>query len=353
MSADALHVRASVQPQGLDVDLRVAAGDHLAVVGPNGAGKTTLLRLLAGTLRPSSGTVAIGGRVVADERRHLPPHRRRVAHLEQRPTLFPHLDVLGNVMFGPLARGARRGAARERAHAVLTALGCADWGHRRVGTLSGGQRQRVALARALAIEPDVVLLDEPLTALDVDVASDLRRLLRTQLEQVTTVLVTHDLRDAIALADRVVVLDRGHVVEEGPLREVLAAPRSAFLASLAGFNTVAATVGADGAVRIGALPVPGLVADPAQGRARLVFPPSAARLVAGAAPDALPCRVREVAWRAGLAELTTEWGGEQVRVTQALVDAPDVDHLIGRERSLALDAARVRILPAEDPAARP
>ncbi len=354
MSADALHVRAGVQPQGLDVDLRVAAGEHVAVVGPNGAGKSTLLRLLAGTLRPTTGTVALGGRVVSDGRRHLPPHRRRVAHLEQHPALFPHLDVCGNVMFGPLARGARRGEARERAHTVLTALGCADWGPRRVGTLSGGQRQRVAIARALAIEPDIVLLDEPLTALDVDVASDLRRLLRTQLEHVTTVLVTHDLRDALALADRVVVLDHGRVVEDGPLRDVLAAPRSAFLASLAGFNAVAATVGADGVVRIGALPVPGLVADPAQGRrARLVFPPSAVCLVAGDVPDALPCRVREVAWRAGLAELTTECGGEQVRVTQALVDAPDADHLIGRERSLALDTARVRVLPAEGQAARP
>lgn len=233
-----LLLEATVADRGVDVALEVAAGETVALLGPNGAGKSTVLAVAAGLLQPDTGTVRLDDHELTG-RRVVPPHARRTALLAQDPLLFPHLTALDNVAFGPRSAGVRRRAARDRARRWLSEVGAADLAGRRPGELSGGQAQRVAVARALAAEPRLLLLDEPMAALDVAVTPALRQTLRRVLEGRTTVVVTHDVLDALLLADRVAVLDRGRVVEQGPAAEVLARPRSPFAARIAGLNLVA------------------------------------------------------------------------------------------------------------------
>lgn len=234
-----LVLRAAVAERHVELDLEVGHGETLSLVGPNGAGKSTALSLISGDLRPSSGSVSLDGRILADEGTWVPPHDRRVTTLSQDPVLFPHLSALGNVVFPLRAQGVPRGDARRRALEHLDALGLADLAARRPAQLSGGQAQRVAIARALAADPRLLLLDEPMAALDVDVAPALREQLRGFLAGRTAIVVTHDVLDALSLAERVVVLEQGRQVDAGPTTEVLARPRSAFAARLAGLNLVA------------------------------------------------------------------------------------------------------------------
>lgn len=232
-----LHLQAVLGDRGVDVTLEVAEGETVALLGPNGAGKSSLLSVIAGLLRPDEGTVVLDGRSLDG----VPPHRRGVALLAQDALLFPHLTVLENVAFAPRARGVRRRPARAAARERLRQVGVEQLADRRPHQISGGQAQRVAIARALAADPRLLLLDEPMAALDVAVAPELRQTLRAVLAERTAVIVTHDLLDALLLADRVVVLEHGHVVEEGPTQQVLSAPRSQFAARLAGLNLVHGT----------------------------------------------------------------------------------------------------------------
>jgi molybdate transport system ATP-binding protein len=217
----------------LEVDLDVAAEEVVGVVGENGAGKTTLLRLLAGLTPLDSGTLTIDGRTV-DGPTWVAPEHRDLGVAFQDHTLFPHLDLRDNVAFGLRRRGVARPEARERAEGWLDRVGAADVARSKPRAVSGGQAQRAALARALITDPAVLLLDEPLAALDQHGRALMRRLLRS--EPRTTVLVTHDPVDALALADRLVVLDDGKVAQQGPPAEVTRRPRSAFVARLVGLN---------------------------------------------------------------------------------------------------------------------
>ncbi|RKE67189.1 molybdate transport system ATP-binding protein [Dietzia kunjamensis] len=248
-SRPAAELDCRVAARDVDLHVSVPAGRRLAIVGPNGAGKSTALSLLAGHLRPDSGEVRLHGRVVGSPRTHLPAHRRRVVSLEQRPGLLPHLSAVDNVAYGPRARGVRRRAALDRARTELEAVGCADLADRTPHELSGGQAQRVALARALAVDPELVLLDEPLAALDVEVAPAIRRLLADRLTGRAVVLVTHDPLDLWALADDVVVVASGRVAQSGTVEEVLARPASDFAARLAGVSLVEGIVDDDDDLR--------------------------------------------------------------------------------------------------------
>jgi len=265
----------------LDVDLELARGEVLAVLGPNGAGKSTLLGVLAGLLRPDAATVRLGERVLTDTAAglHVPAHRRGVGLLAQQALLFPHLSALANVAFGPRAGGATRVQAEEVARALLDAVEAGELAGRRPGQLSGGQAQRVALARALAPRPELLLLDEPLSALDVDVAPAMRALLRRVLreQRQTAVLVTHHVLDALVLADQVIVLAEGRVVEQGPAREVLARPRSPFAARIAGLNLVPGTACEHGLCTADGVVVTGLMPEAVVPGAPVVavFPPTA------------------------------------------------------------------------------
>jgi len=224
----------------LDVELSAPAGETVAIVGPNGAGKSTLLRALAGLQPLESGRVALGGRVLEDVALSLclPPEARSVGVVFQGGLLFPHLSALDNVAFGLRARGRRRVEARNVAARWLSAMGVADIGTHPATALSGGQAQRVALARALAGEPEMLLLDEPTSALDARARSEVRGVLRRHLADFAGVkiIVTHDPREALALASRVVVLEAGTITQQGSPPEVTARPRSPWTAELVGLN---------------------------------------------------------------------------------------------------------------------
>lgn len=220
-------------PGRVSAELSAEAGEVVVVIGPNGAGKSTLLRAIAG-LEPAG--VQVGG----DDWSDLDVPRRRVGYVFQDQSLFPHLSALDNVAFGPRARGRDRRRADDAARDWLERFGIADLAHRKPRELSGGQAQRVAIARALATDPDVLLLDEPFTGLDVSVQMALRIELGRHLRDFPGValLVTHDAIDALTLADRVLVLDDGRVAQVGPPAEVAAGPRTAHVARLVGLNLV-------------------------------------------------------------------------------------------------------------------
>ena len=230
----------------LDLAVTVEPGEVVAVLGPNGAGKTTALRLLAGLEALDDGTLVVDGTVLDDPAAgvFVPAERRSVGVVFQEYLLFPHLSALENVAFGLRARGASAREARATGERWLERVGLQAMGARRPGQLSGGQQQRVALARALAFGPRVLLLDEPLAALDAGTRSEVRRDLRRHLDDFggCTVLVTHDPVDAYALADRVVVLEGGRVVQHGTLADVAANPRSRYVAELVGINLLTGTV---------------------------------------------------------------------------------------------------------------
>ncbi len=234
-------MQAAVTARGFDVALSLKDGETMAVLGPNGAGKSTLLAVAAGLLRADSGRAELDGRSLFDGRRSLPPHRRGVCLLPQEPLLFPHLSVLDNVAFAPRSAGKSRVESRAAAREWLAEVEASDLAGARPGDLSGGQGQRVAVARALAARPSLLLLDEPLAAIDVPAAPGLRRMLRRVLAGRNAVIVTHDLLDALILADTVAVIESGRIAESGEARAVLERPRSAFAAGLAGLNFVTGT----------------------------------------------------------------------------------------------------------------
>jgi ABC-type sulfate/molybdate transport systems ATPase subunit len=210
----------------LDLALTVPEGRTVALLGPNGAGKSTAVAALAGLIR-SDGHVRLGGRELGP----LPPERRRIGVVFQDYLLFPHLSVLENVAFGPRASGMPRARARATAASWLDRLGIEELRSRHPRELSGGQAQRVALARALATDPELMLLDEPLAALDVEVREEVREQLAAHLRQWggTTVVVTHSMDDVVALATDLVVLEHGRAVQHGTVREVVRSPATPWI----------------------------------------------------------------------------------------------------------------------------
>ncbi|WP_092806559.1 sulfate/molybdate ABC transporter ATP-binding protein [Rhodococcus globerulus] len=277
-----LHVDVEIPERDVIASFDVAAGEVTAILGPNGAGKSTVLAAVAGLHHPNRGRIELNGRVLTDTAAGIcvSPHKRGTVLLAQDALLFPHLSAVDNVAFAPRSAGRSR---RESAQAARHWLGAVDAGEladRKPSQLSGGQAQRVAVARALAAEPELLLLDEPMSALDVSSAPALRSLLRRVLRtgNRTAVLVTHDALDALALADTVVVMDGGRVVERGDVRTVLTRPRSTFAARIAGINLRSGVMIEDCAIRTpGGTAIAGLaeVAVPVGSPAVAMFEPSA------------------------------------------------------------------------------
>ena len=236
----AVRVAGTVEARGWDVDAELRPGLVTAVVGHNGAGKSTLAQVIAGTLRVDSGTVSIGERVVDDAATFVPARRRGVAMVSQAPRIFTHMSVLSNVAFPLRVRGVGRAQARAAALEQLRAVGIADLAFRRASDLSGGQAARVAIARALVFRPEVLILDEPTAALDVEATAQVSAVLRERLAGagITTLLVSHDIAEVLSLASRMIVMGEGRIVEEGEPARVLASPASVFAARLAGLNIV-------------------------------------------------------------------------------------------------------------------
>lgn len=229
----ALDAHVVVAHAGLDATLALQPGAVLAVMGPSGAGKTTLLDALAGLTRLDGGHIDIDGTRLADDRVHAAPSRRAIGLLGQDPLLFPHMTAAGNIAFAARSAGSSRAEAAAVAEEWMPRIGLPGLGGRRPDELSGGQRQRVSLARALAARPRLLLLDEPFSSLDVQAAAQLREVVRDQLQGTTTIVVSHTLADAQALADRMLILEKGRITQHAPLHEVLAAPATAFAAAVA------------------------------------------------------------------------------------------------------------------------
>jgi molybdate transport system ATP-binding protein len=289
----------------LDVALTAAPGETVALLGPNGAGKTTALRALAGLLPLSAGHVRLAGHEFDNP--WVPAEHRPIGVVFQDYLLFPHLSALDNVAFGPRCRGLSRAEARSRASAWLERVGLRDLGGVKPRRLSGGQAQRVALARALAVEPLLLLLDEPLAALDARTRLDTRAELRRHLDAHSgvAVLVTHDPVDAMILADRIVIIEEGRVVQEGDAATITRHPRTDYVARLVGLNLYR------GHAEGGVVTVPGgfalTVASPVTGEVFVAFPPTAVA-VYRSQPDGSPRNV----WPATVVGI--ERHGDNIRV---------------------------------------
>ena len=242
-----LQVAFELPQRDVVVDLEVEAGRTTALIGPNGSGKSTVCSVVAGLLDAENGHVVLGGRVLDGPGGFVRAGRRQVALLSQEPGVFTHMSVLGNVVFALRCQGVSRAEATRRARAELAAVGADHLASRPGGALSGGQAARVALARALATGPRLLVLDEPMAALDVTARQEMRRLVarRCAEEGLTLLLVTHDVLDLTALAEDVVVLDRGRVVEQGPTARILSAPRSDFVAHLTGTAVLTGVIDGD------------------------------------------------------------------------------------------------------------
>ncbi len=334
----------------LDVSMVVEPGEVVAVVGPNGAGKTSLLRALAGLLPLDAGRVELDRELLEEGGgMRVPPERRPVAVVFQDHLLFPHLSALDNVAFGLRMRGTARGEARRRALSWLARVGLADHAASRPGALSGGQAQRVALARALATEPRLLLLDEPLAAVDASARVELRRVLRAELAAYpgTRLLVTHDPLEAMALADRLLVLEDGRVVQEGPIADVTARPRSVWVAAMVGLNLYRGRA-TDGVLELSDRHTLAVVTD-VRGDAYAVVHPRAVTL-----HHSRPAASARNVWRGEVDSLDLEGDRVRVRITGPVPIVAEVTPAAvaelglatGGEVWVAVKATEVSVYPA-------
>ena len=354
----AMDLRATVPQRRLDLELQVHPGEVVALLGSNGAGKSTLLSLISGLIRPDTGRITLDDRVLVDtqQRVWVPPHQRSVVLLAQQALLFPHLTAAANVAFGPRSKGHSKKDAKDAAMTWLAAVDATEFADRRPAELSGGQAQRIAIARALAADPALLLLDEPMAALDVAVAPALRQLLRKVLRDTgrTALLVTHDLIDALSLADRVVVLDAGRVVEDGPTRTVLSHPRSPFAARIAGVNLISGTAEEHGLRTSQRVHVEGLLDQACllgQGAVAVFSPAAVAVHLApptGSPRNHLAVTIAELEPRGEVVRVHSTdndsgTGGLIADITAA--SAADLDLVPGKEVHFAIKATEIAIYP--------
>ncbi|QOC93950.1 ABC transporter ATP-binding protein [Micromonospora craniellae] len=335
----------------LDLPLTIGPGEVVALLGPNGAGKTTALRTLAGLLPLSAGQLTLDGRDLDHPERRIwtPPERRSVGVVFQDYLLFPHLTALDNIAFGPRRQGLNRQRARQRAADWLARMGLAEYARHKPRQLSGGQAQRVALARALAVEPALLLLDEPLAALDAGTRLDTRAQLQRHLAAHTgaTLLVTHDPLDALVLADRLVIIEHGCVVQEGSAATITAQPRTDYVARLVGLNLYRGHASGHH-VRLG----DGFrltAGDPHDGDVFVAFPPSAVALHPRQ-PDGSPRNT----WPATITGVQRHGDNLRIQLTGPIEVAADVTPSAAAQLALtpgqpvwaAVKAAETRAYPA-------
>jgi putative spermidine/putrescine transport system ATP-binding protein len=271
-----------------DVTLEVKAGELVALLGPSGCGKTTLLRIVAGFIRQSAGQVVIGDRAIDD----LPPNMREVGIVFQNYALFPHMTVAENIAYGLVARGVNKADQRARVAEMLATVRMEGFADRKPRQLSGGQQQRIALARALAIQPRILLLDEPFAALDKNLRLDMQIEIKRLQQQfgLTAILVTHDQEEAMSIADRIAVMNRGKIEQLGSPIAIYDEPATPFVNSFIGSSNILDGVVEDGRIRlsVGAT-LPCSLQNLPQGRpVQVSIRPEQLMLVREAAPDRFP-----------------------------------------------------------------
>ena len=341
----------------VSVSLEIGAGRALALIGSNGSGKSTACLVAAGLLDATGGEVRLGERVLDGAEDFVPAGRRDVALLSQVPGVFTHMSVLENVAFGPRCQGQGRREARKRAWAELAAVGAEHLAGRSGAELSGGQAARVALARALATSPRLLILDEPMAALDVGARQEMRSLVarRSAEEGLTVLLVTHDVLDIASLADDVVVLEAGRVVESGEAARVLAAPASDFTARLTGTSILmGSAAGSEEQPRVvleGGLVIhgrPGQAIREGAPAAALV-PPDAVALYeeapSGSPRNALPVVVRSVERSGALVTVGLEAGEHRLTASVTAGAVVQLGIAPGRELTAVIKAVEVRVVP--------
>ena len=329
-----------------DVSISIEPGEFFALLGPSGSGKSTLLRLLAGFLRPLSGAIRVGGEDVT----RVPPWERDIGMVFQNYALWPHMTVAANVAFGLEERRLPRAEIARHTAAALDLVGLGEYGARRPGQLSGGQQQRVALARTIAIEPKVLLLDEPLSNLDAKLRIHMRaELLALQRKLgITTIFVTHDQEEALSIADRVAVLDQGVIQQVGAPVELYDAPANRFIAHFVGtINLLSGTVetaGGTATFRSDALGPIAIPAVPAPGPAEVAIRPHAMQLVVPGTPldNARSWLDGTVAEREFLGEFVRY--NVKVGTTGLIVDQP---HYMGERGFAPGTRVKVGINPAQ------
>lgn len=348
-----LEVDVDLPERGVRLALSVAPGETCALIGPNGAGKSSVLEAVIGVLTPAAGRIQLDGRLLSGPGVRVPVHRRRVGWLAQRPLLFDHLNVRDNVAFGLVSTGHRRADARRRALDELELVGARELAERRPSQLSGGQAQRVGIARALAAEPDALLLDEPLAAIDVQGAAEIRQVLAQRLQalRLPVLLVTHDLIDLWRLADRVVVLTEGRIVEQGSVAQVMRRPRNEFPASLGGRNLIAGVAAGPESLRADGLLVHGLPDAPlASGAATLALIEPAAIAVhrqhpEGSPRNVWPAEVVEVEPRGDAARLLCTASGQPLTVDLTAAAVAELALVPGAAVWLSVKASQVLLYP--------
>lgn len=334
-----------------DINLSIAAGEFVAVMGPSGSGKTTLIKILAGFETPDSGDVLMHGKRINDS----PPWRRNMPMVWQNLALFPFLNVRDNVEFGLKMRGVESAARRRRAEEWLDRLGILRFASRPVDALSGGQRQRVALARTLALEPEILLLDEPLSALDANLVLHMEDVL-TELQKeigIAFLYVTHSRQEAFAMADRVVVMDGGRIQQTGAPREVYESPKNRFVAGFVGngnifSGTVCEVSGGRARVRTaeGEFFTPLSSFSPQKDDA-VSFVVPAAELEVATDGEGIPCIVRGEEFSAGvfLLHLRTESG---TPLTAHLRASERREKMTGRTVRVRWSSEKAYLLPEGD-----
>ena len=329
------------------VSIRLEPGEFVALLGPSGCGKTTTLRSVAGFVEPDSGTISLDGQPLTG----LPPYRRNIGVVFQSYALFPHMTAAGNVAFGLRMRDVSKAEMARRVDAALALVGLSRFADRYPAELSGGQQQRVALARALVIEPAVLLLDEPLSNLDAGLRAEMRDEIARLTDRlaVTTLFVTHDQAEALAMADRVAVMDHGRIVEVAAPEVLAETPQAAFTARFLGGRTVLAGAlhpGPDGPIFLlddgTTLPVPPAEAVGAPTHAVL----RAARLALGSPDAGVPVRVVDSVFLGDARQITVQAGAARITVlSPAEAPAPQP----GAEAGLIVPPQALRLI--HDPAA--
>ena len=333
------------------LDLAVSPGELVALLGPSGCGKTTTLRLVAGFLAPEAGEIRVGDRVLSSPSVVVPPERRRMAMIFQSYALWPHMTVAQNVAYGLRFAGVGRGDRDRRVDEMLRAVQLAGYGGRYPGELSGGQQQRVAVARALVVEPEILLLDEPLSNLDASLREEMRFEIRRLHERfsITTLYVTHDQAEAMVISDRVAVLERGRLAQVGVPEELFRRPQTRFVAEFIGkTNIVETTATAPDTVARGAFQLRVGAGDLTPGRAVLVsIRPHEIRLGAGRAAtrgeNTFAAMVRRASYVGTTVDYQVSLEGTDVTLR---VTAPVSPRLAAGEAvTLAVDPAACVALP--------